>query len=518
MILVLAMVIAGGIAAFFLWRHRSRRQEVADTPILLFQARKEAPEGSGHEVERGPGPETGETQRRDLGKGPGRGAGKGPAPDAAEASGQPAQRSTTLSMDGPTKPTPTPGPQGVRGVRGPASSSVESSPPAPAAPSSPDVPSETVTAGPVSFDRAQEGTLQLLPGRFVIQSDAGKGEEIRFVRVPGAPAQITFGRSPGPPHRHVQLQSPTVSRLHAELSFAENAWTLRNHSSTNPTLLNGRSLGAQVSGVELQDGDRVEMGEVAFLFHQPEGHDRLATRSSWHTDRALRAMNQDAVLIRTLPGRRELAAVCDGMGSHEAGGLASRLALETLAGELEKGEELRRAVERANTKVRETMAEDPDLDGMGTTLVALLREDDRYTIANVGDSRAYRIDDEGIRQITRDHSFVAEAMASGEMSQEEALRSPWRHAITRNLGGGDSVQVDLFEGAPAATPHVVVLCSDGVHGVLDDKAIERVVRASPHVRDTARILCEEAIRNGTQDNVSAAVVAFGGGLSGGRSS
>jgi PPM family protein phosphatase len=109
-------------------------------------------------------------------------------------------------------------------------------------------------------------------------------------------------------------------------------------------------------------------------------------------------------------------------------------------------------------------------------------------------------------------------MASGEMSQEEALRSPWRHAITRNLGGGDSVKVDIFESAPADSAHVVVLCSDGVHGVLNDEAIERVVRESPHVRDTARILCEEAIRNGTQDNVSAAVVAFGGGLPDGGSS
>ena len=375
-------------------------------------------------------------------------------------------------------------------------------------------PSEMVEAGPVRFERASEGTLQLLPGRFVIESDAGKGEEIRFVRIPGAPAQITFGRSAGPAHRHVQLQSPTVSRLHAELNFNENTWTLQNRSATNPTLLNGRSLGSQVSAVNLQDGDRVEMGEVVFLFHKPESHDRLATRSSWHTDRALRAMNQDAVLVRTLPRGWELAAVCDGMGSHEAGGLASQLALETLAGELEAGEELQRAVERANSKVRETVAADPTLEGMGTTLVALLRASGRYTVANVGDSRAYHIDGQRIFQVTRDHSFVAEALAAGEMSREEALRSPWKHAITRNLGGSDTVEVDLFPGAPVDTAHVVVLCSDGVHGVLDDQAIASVVRGSPHIRDTARLLCEEAIQNGTQDNASAAVVAFGGWTSG----
>ncbi len=334
------------------------------------------------------------------------------------------------------------------------------------------------------------------------------------MRVPGAPAHLTFGRSAGPAHRHVQLNSPTVSRLHAELTFEEGIWTLRNHSSTNPTVLNGRSLGSKVYGVELQDGDRVEMGEVVFLFRQPQGQDRLATRSSWHTDRALRAMNQDAVVVRGLPGRRELAAVCDGMGSHEGGGLASRMALDTLAGELEQGATLVEAVQRANARVREAAEEDPRLDGMGTTMVALLREEDGYTIANVGDSRAYLVDADGIRQLTRDHSFVAEAVASGEMSEEEALRSPWRNAITRNLGGGDAVEVDVFPGSSPERPHVVVLCSDGVHGVLGPAAIEAVVRGSPHIRDTARLLCEEAIRKGTQDNVTAAVVAFAGGIGG----
>jgi PPM family protein phosphatase len=489
-LLGLGAVVAGGV----LWQTRWKRRR-EEGPILLFETQK-APESR-------PPPE--------------------PGPPPVPSRQAPSTRETPTPVPSPKVPSP-PAPSPATAppsnpAPAPAPSPGPVAPPPPdATPTAPSFPSETVEAGLVRFERAAEGTLQLLPGRFVIQSDAGRGEEIRFVRVPGAPAQITFGRSAGPPHRHVQLQSPTVSRLHAELNFDGDVWTLRNHSSTNPTLLNGRSLGSQVSGVELQDGDRVEMGEVTFLFHKPEGHDRLATRSSWHTDRALRAMNQDAVLVRTLPGRRELAAVCDGMGSHEAGGVASRLALETLADELEKGEALQQAVERANAKVRETVAGDPALDGMGTTLVALLREEDRYTIANVGDSRAYQIDDEGIRQITHDHSFVAEAMASGEMSEEEALRSPWRHAITRNLGGGDSVKVDLFEGAPADSAHVVVLCSDGVHGVLDAEAIARVVQESPHVRDTARLLCEEAIRNGTQDNVSAAVVAFGGGLSGGGSS
>jgi PPM family protein phosphatase len=408
------------------------------------------------------------------------------------------------------------GPSGVRTARPlrEARPSEEEAAPAESAPPSDAPPSEWVEAGPVRFERPAEGTLQLLPGRLVIESDAGRGEEVRFVRVPGTPAQVTFGRSGGPAHRHVQLQSPTVSRLHAEMNFADGGWTIVNHSTTNPTMVNGRSLEPNPTGVELQDGDRIEMGEVLFRFHQPGGQDRLATRSSWHTDRALRSMNQDAVLVRTLSGRRELAAVCDGMGSHGAGGMASRLALDSLAEALDRGQSLRAGVEQANRAIRQAVQSDPTLEGMGTTLVAVLREGDAYELANVGDSRAYRVDAAGIHRLTRDHSFVAEAVASGEMSAEEAERSPWRHAITRNLGGNEEVEVDLFPGGSAQEPHVVVLCSDGVHGALDDAAIDRIVRNSADLRDTARILCEDAIRMGSRDNVTAAVVAFGGGVRG----
>jgi PPM family protein phosphatase len=483
LILVLALVAAGGIAAFLLWRRRRGLRENT-TPILLFEVRTGVDPARRPEAgEAGPGEED-----------PGGTEPQGPDPRAAGSA--PAGDTSSIPEAG----------EG-RGTRS------EEVPPGDL-PSPSEVRSESVTAGPVSFDRAADGTLQLLPGRLVIESDAGKGEEIRFVRVPGAPAQVTFGRRSGPAHRHVQLSSPTVSRLHAELTFEEGAWTLRNHSATNPTVLNGRSLGSQVYGVQLQDGDRVEMGEVVFLFRQPQGQDRLATRSSWHTDRGLRSMNQDAVVVRSLPGRKELAAVCDGMGSPEGGGVASRLALEALTGALEQGASLHEAVRLANGEVRKGAAQDDALDGMGTTLVALLREEDEYTVANVGDSRAYAVDEGGIRQLTRDHSFVAEAMASGEMSEEEALRSPWRHAITRNLGGSDAVEVDLFPGGSPEHPHAVVLCTDGIHGVLAESEIEEVVRQSPHIRDTARLLCEEAIRKGSQDNVTAAVIAFAGGLSG----
>lgn len=113
-----------------------------------------------------------------------------------------------------------------------------------------------------------DGTLQVLPGRLEVLSGAVEGgewgREVRFVRIPGSPAEVTLGRGDGPGHRHVRLASATVSRRHARLRYADGEWTLRNLSRTNPTLVNGEALGEDEA--TLREGDRVEMGEVVFRF------------------------------------------------------------------------------------------------------------------------------------------------------------------------------------------------------------------------------------------------------------
>lgn len=354
-----------------------------------------------------------------------------------------------------------------------------------------------------------EGTLQLLPGRLEVVRGPRRGEEIRFVRTPGAKQEITLGRNEGPPHRHVQLQSPTVSRTHARLAFGDGVWTLRNESSTNPTVHNGHLLNSAMEDVPLEDGDRIEVGEVLLVFHQDSPGDRLPFRSSWYTDKGRRPVNQDAVVVRSLPDGRELAAVCDGMGSHADGGVASHVALEELVAGLSGGKQLKPAVEAANRAVLEAASKSPDRSGIGTTLVAMLRDGGSYEIANVGDSRAYRIERSGITQITRDHSFVAEAVESGRMSLEEATRSPWKNAVTRSLGAEPMVEVDEFGSYDASEPAMIVLCTDGVHGVLEAEEILRVVRETPNVRDVARELGEQALVNGGEDNVAVAAVQFG---------
>ena len=360
-----------------------------------------------------------------------------------------------------------------------------------------------------------EGTLQLLPGRLVVERGPRVGEEIRFVRIPGLKQEITIGRAPGPAHRHVQLDSLTVSRQHARLTFRDGAWSLRNESSTNPTVYNGRALSSPVEEVQLHDGDRIEVGEVVLVFRQDSQVDRLPYRSSWYTDRGRRSSNQDAVVVRTLPGGRELAAVCDGMGSHTEGGLASHVALEALVRALSDGSQLTEAVETANRAVLDAASRSPERNGMGTTLVAVLRDGPTYEIANVGDSRAYRIDDGGIVQVTRDHSFIAEAVDTGRMSEAEAQQSPWKNAVTRSLGAESAVKVDVFGRFDASRPTLVMLCTDGVHGVLQAPDLLDIIKRTSDVRDLARMLGEQALINGGEDNVAVAAVRFGGGADGG---
>ena len=176
---------------------------------------------------------------------------------------------------------------------------------------------------------------------------------------------------------------------------------------------------------------------------------------------------------------------------------------------LEAGETLESAVQEANRAVLEAAGARPNQEGMGTTLVALLRAEDEYSIVNVGDSRAYRVDSGGIRQITDDHSFVAEAVRDGRMSKEEAERSPWASAVTRNLGAGGELVVDSFGPYSAREEHVVILCSDGLHGPVADAELEALVRDAGDIRDIAREAGERALRSGGEDNVSVVALSFG---------
>jgi hypothetical protein len=125
-----------------------------------------------------------------------------------------------------------------------------------------------VEGAQVRFFRAEEGTLEFLPGRLEVVQGEDIGQEIHFARQVGDnDVTITFGRSEGPPLRHVQLLDPTVSRQHARMTYTGQHWQLSNLSATNAVLVNGASLPGYGTGITLQDGDRLEMGAVMFVFH-----------------------------------------------------------------------------------------------------------------------------------------------------------------------------------------------------------------------------------------------------------
>jgi PPM family protein phosphatase len=220
-----------------------------------------------------------------------------------------------------------------------------------------------------------------------------------------------------------------------------------------------------------------------------------------------RPYQEDSVLAESLPDGRVLVAVADGMGGHAAGEVASALALETLVAALRDGQPLDAAFTMANARVHEK-AEEPGKQGMGTTLVAALIEEGEYMIANVGDSRGYLLSGEGIRQLTEDHSFVAEAMKRGQ-TEAEAMATPWKDALTRSIGTEEHVDVDVFGPFPVADDTALLICSDGLYKALGDDDLRRIFSHSGGARGAAQSLVSSAFENGSDDNISVVIAEYG---------
>jgi PPM family protein phosphatase len=227
-----------------------------------------------------------------------------------------------------------------------------------------------------------------------------------------------------------------------------------------------------------------------------------------YTHSGRRRANQDAVEVRRLSTGAELIAVADGMGGHAAGEVASATALDVLVSELERGSALQAAVAAANEAVFSRSRERKEWSGMGTTLVAVLKQDDNYFVSNVGDSRAYRIDADSIERITTDHSFVEEAVTRGAMTIAQAEASPWKNALTRAVGTDAEVEVDIFGPFPLTPPHAVLLCSDGLYRSVSDETIREYVLSTDDLQTATEALAALAYRRGSDDNISIALVEF----------
>jgi serine/threonine protein phosphatase PrpC len=239
---------------------------------------------------------------------------------------------------------------------------------------------------------------------------------------------------------------------------------------------------------------------------------RLALAARTHPG-CRRRQNQDEVLVRQGLGRHgtwALLAVADGMGGAAEGGRASREAVRVLALELERWQDgkpddaLHAAFEAANLALIDLSKQRRSYRGMGTTLVAALTNGREAWIANVGDSRAYQLGPGFIRQVTEDHSLVAEQVRAGYLDEREAAASPHKNIITRSLGHSPSLDVDVFGPVELRTDEGLLLCSDGLHAVVGEPEMAaQTVAFEPD--EAAEKLIALANEQGSPDNVSVIV-------------
>ena len=219
----------------------------------------------------------------------------------------------------------------------------------------------------------------------------------------------------------------------------------------------------------------------------------------------VRQLNEDSC-YQPQPGER-FCAVADGMGGHNAGEVASALAIKVFSRSMREvqgigPDSLRAAVLRANGAVYKAAVEDAAKSGMGTTFSALAVGEGQAYIAHVGDSRVYLIRRGAIMQITMDHTLVEEMVLKGMLTLKEARVHPKRNIITRALGTEPGVEVDLLQ-LELHAGDVFFLCSDGMSNMVSDQGILAAAQAGGAWADKLRRLVAAALENGGQDNITA---------------
>jgi PPM family protein phosphatase len=227
---------------------------------------------------------------------------------------------------------------------------------------------------------------------------------------------------------------------------------------------------------------------------------------SYRTDKGRkRTTNEDSLVVRQV-GDTYLLAIADGLGGHTAGEVASKMALVELEEFFKANltseptvEMIKQAIFKANQEIYLLSQENPEYNGMGSTLVMALVYRNKVIIANVGDSRAYLINEE-IKQVTKDHSLVQEMVDKNEITQEEASRDLRKNIVTRVLGTGNEVQADFFE--ETLDGRTILLCSDGLLDALTDGEIEEIISGTLELEMACNKLIDEANEKGGKDNIS----------------
>jgi len=241
------------------------------------------------------------------------------------------------------------------------------------------------------------------------------------------------------------------------------------------------------------------------------------------TDQGLvRDHNEDSIGSESNLG---IVVLADGMGGHKGGEVASALAVDTILSSLSKaltemetsetGETddstgytlesmaIEQAIKDANNVIYKASRNNSQYEGMGTTVVVLVFYDNRFTVAHVGDSRLYRLRDEHMEQLTRDHTLLQELVDRGFYSKEEAQQSMNRNLVTRAVGVNETVEVDLLEDF-AMTDDIYLLCSDGLTDMIDDGLIADILlNYRDNLDRVAKELIRQANAHGGKDNISA---------------
>jgi protein phosphatase len=234
-----------------------------------------------------------------------------------------------------------------------------------------------------------------------------------------------------------------------------------------------------------------------------------------------RSQNQDTILVwnKPLGPFPNLFIVADGMGGHKAGDVASRVAVakfsefvcDFAAQDFIQQDNyldlMMSAAQHANEAIIKEAASDEAMSGMGTTLTAAVITDDKIFISHIGDSRVYAVNQQGIKQLTSDHTFVEELLQTGRVSEEEARVHPRRHVLTRVLGiekNGNFAVDGIVKELGDAT--AILLCSDGLSNMLDNDSMMRIINGLGYVEHRARYLIDEANKKGGTDNISAVLI------------
>lgn len=221
-----------------------------------------------------------------------------------------------------------------------------------------------------------------------------------------------------------------------------------------------------------------------------------------------RSINEDSYLVREL-SLGHLLAVADGMGGHQAGDVASSMAmeiLETFTFQHFNLQEMVEVIVKMNQVIYGKAQSHSNYYGMGTTLTLSLFIGDRILLGHVGDSRAYLLEEDDLRRLTTDHSLVTELLNLKEITEEESLHHPYRHILSQALGTEQSIEVESHE-VPVSHGSILLLCTDGLTNHVSEGEIKEILTEyRPH--EAVQFLVDRANELGGQDNITAVVCSF----------